>query len=141
MAHSTLSPEMTSYIAGAALGLVAKERRRQIDELGYTEDHDDRHGGEELASAAAFFLIPAFVNQDVCICTSEYGLAVQSVHELIAENAWDGIHRDDYEDAGVRSDVAIDTRIGQLVKGAALALAELERWLRERELRDRAKGR
>jgi|GEM_PF-1518933 len=137
MADNTLSPEMTSYFAGAALGLVVKERRRQIDELGYTEDHDDRHGGEELASAAAFFLVPAFVNQDVCTCTAEYGLIVQSMHELIGENAWEGIHRDDYDNGMLRSDVGIDTRIGQLVKGTALALAELERWLRARDLRKR----
>ncbi|MHB1273647.1 MAG: hypothetical protein ACYCZD_12935 [Rhodanobacter sp.] len=131
-----LSKEIQSDIARTAADLVLDERVRQIAEKGYSYDHDDAHGSEELASAAAFFLVPAFVNQDVCVCTAEYGLQVQSLHELIAENAYDGIHRDDYEDPGVRSDVAIDTRIGQLTKGLALGLAELERWMRAREMRD-----
>jgi len=143
MADNTLTPVMTAYIAGAALGLVVKERRRHVDELGYTEEHDDRHVGEELAAAAAFFLLPQRANQDVCVSAvsmhaDEPCLQVRSLHELLADSAWDGIHCDDYEQPGLRADVAIDTRIGQLVKGTALALAELERWLRERELRDLA---
>lgn len=36
--------------------LIAAERQRQIDAEGWTPDHDDEHGGGELADAAFVYL-------------------------------------------------------------------------------------
>jgi hypothetical protein len=41
----------------AALNDIAAERSRQIESEGWTADHDDAHGGEELARAAACYAI------------------------------------------------------------------------------------
>ncbi|MGN6229152.1 MAG: hypothetical protein ACTHNM_17135 [Dyella sp.] len=130
---TTLTKQRMETITVMAIAKVQTERARQIDEEGYSREHDDEHRNEELAAAAAFFLVPDFMNQDVCTCTTEYGLVVQSLHELIGENAWLGIQRDDTSDLGIRDDVRLDTRIHQVTKGLALGIAELERLLRMRE--------
>ncbi|TAM72332.1 hypothetical protein EPN44_16075 [bacterium] len=123
-------------IQRTALDMADAERRRQIFDKGYSHDHDDQHRAEELAAAAAFYLMPQSVNQDVCVSVGEGDLILKSLHELIGDEAWEGLFADDYADPSIRADVAMDTRINQLVKGVALGLAELERWLRMRELRD-----
>jgi hypothetical protein len=37
---------------------IADERRRQIEEEGWTADHDDQHENNELAKAAACYALP-----------------------------------------------------------------------------------
>ena len=37
--------------------LIAEERQRQIDEEGWTAEHDDEHEGGELADAAAAYAL------------------------------------------------------------------------------------
>lgn len=37
---------------------IANERRRQLDVLGWNDEHDDEHVDEELAHAAAYYAIP-----------------------------------------------------------------------------------
>lgn len=38
--------------------LIAAERRRQIEEEGWTPQHDERHSNGELALAAAAYVVP-----------------------------------------------------------------------------------
>lgn len=45
-------------MAPAGAELIAAERRRQVTVEGWTEDHDDRHEGGELAYAAICYLDP-----------------------------------------------------------------------------------
>lgn len=40
------------------IGEIAQERQRQINDEGWTEDHDDSHDIEELAVAAACYAYP-----------------------------------------------------------------------------------
>ncbi|QLG94676.1 hypothetical protein HZF02_23200 [Pseudomonas yamanorum] len=77
-----------------ALSAVLAERRRQIDQEGYTPQNDDRHAHGEIAQAAADYLSAEQI--------------------LTAKNSW-ALHK------------ARHPRRRQLVIGAALALAEIER--------------
>jgi hypothetical protein len=43
---------------GDGVVLIAAERQRQVTEEGWTVGHDDVHGGEELAQAAACYALP-----------------------------------------------------------------------------------
>lgn len=131
-----LSNETALDISRTALDMVGAERLRQVAEKGYDYRHDDQHSGEELAAAAAFFLLPEHLNHDVCTSRDDYTLQVQPLHELIGANAWEGIFRDSYDDLAIGDAAAVDMRIDQLVKAVALGLAELERWMRARELSD-----
>lgn len=40
--------------------LIAIERKRQIEELGYDYTHDNLYAGEQLAKAAAWYALPTF---------------------------------------------------------------------------------
>lgn len=132
MVHA-LTPADADAIFDEAVQMVIRERERQVIEKGHTADHDDQHDNEELAAAAAFFLLPQYMNQDVCACTTDGEMQVQPLHELIAGGAWDGIDCDDYGDD---TEAAVDTRVRQLAKGVALGIAEMERWLRARRRRE-----
>jgi hypothetical protein len=76
---------------------IAHERRRQLSKLGWSRDHDDSHTGGELARAAACFAAPRYVYSN----TWPWGWAAEPEQE------------------------APDRR--QLVKAAALLVAEIER--------------
>jgi hypothetical protein len=43
----------------SGIELIAEERKRQIEQEGYTAEHDDRHENGELAMAAACYATPA----------------------------------------------------------------------------------
>ncbi|AMV00303.1 hypothetical protein [Xanthomonas citri] len=118
-----------------ALGLVRMERTRQVLGKGYDVAHDDQHGADQLATAAGYYLLPLWHNQDVCVITTDGGLMVQPMLDLIADTTFDGLWRTDSEDDP--STEAIERRIETVVKGCALGVAELERLLR---LRAAAKG-
>lgn len=62
MSASKKSPDQIGLLA---VGMVAEERLRQANK-GYSRAHDDDHANEELAAAAAFYLLPSWMNQDVC---------------------------------------------------------------------------
>ncbi|HDS1829553.1 TPA: hypothetical protein UMZ03_001368 [Stenotrophomonas maltophilia] len=120
-----------------ALGLIADERHRQIDEKGYSAEHDDEHAQEELAAAAAFYLLPSWMNQDVVSVDANGAMEISPLQQLVAgsafnPSAWEGLTRleDDPEDD-------VDIRIQNIVRGLALGTAELERLLR---LRDNQEG-
>jgi hypothetical protein len=40
------------------VNLIAKERQRQIEKEGWSADHDDQHGSDALAMAAALYASP-----------------------------------------------------------------------------------
>lgn len=128
MALATL---MSDFIRTAALAQVEDERNRQLTEKGWSYEHDDQHGAEELAAAAAFYLIPDSMDRNVVQIRDDGDLGALEViplHALIREGAWNDITRD-YDDPESELDLRIDT----VVRGLALGLAELERLMRMRE--------
>lgn len=90
----------------SGLRLIAAERNRQVEEEGWTPEHDDTHDEGELASAAAVYALPMdeYTNEDdrMLIWPWEY--------------AW-------YKPTP-------DDRLGELVKAGALIAAEIDRLLR-----------
>lgn len=81
---------------------VQAERRRQIDEEGWTLEHDDQNSSGELAQAAAAYLIFAFSRS--------------ASDRTYAARLWPRLSG--FNPKGIRQD---------LVRACALALAELER--------------
>ena len=123
MSASKKSP---AYLGTLAFGMVLEERNRQIEAKGYTHAHDDtEHGNEELAAASAFYLLPSWMNPDVCIGDRSGGLILADLQGMVGEGAWDGISRD-HDDP----ESELDLRIANVVRGCALGLAELERLVR-----------
>lgn len=43
---------------------IAAERKRQVDEEGWTPEHDDQHIGKELAMAASCYAYPPGVSKE-----------------------------------------------------------------------------
>ena len=113
------------YAAGTALQLIVEERARQ--EKHYTPEHDDGRSREELAAAAAYFLLPSWLNPDVCTAEAD-GLTLQALWDLVGDAAWGDIGRD-FDDPTVW----LDLRIDHVVRGVTLGLAELERLIRIRD--------
>jgi len=92
---------------GQAASDILAERRRQIEEEGYTQYHDDQHDECEMALAAALYAIP-------------YGNL--------------GIEQYDYIELEMRLDVVAGWNVKpdrdyrqRLVKAGALIIAEIER--------------
>lgn len=132
---------MRPSLIAFACSLVVAERLRQINEKGYGPDHDDEHGGEELATAAAMFLLPASLNPDVAYAFDD-SLRVESLLDMLGAQTFD-VHRDDPEILDSPPAADLDERIATLTYGLALGMAELERILRLRhpgELRNLADG-
>ena len=58
-----LTKALEEKIMGKVMEEIAAERRRQIEQEGWMAEHDDRHGNEEMARAAACYAMsPAFRN-------------------------------------------------------------------------------
>ena len=101
---------------------IAQERIRQINEEGWSSEHDDGHPGGAMARAAACYAAPV------------------SVYSLTQGAA--GFHFTDlwpWESRGesttrtrLVSRAAIDTRIRELEKAGALCAAEIDRLIRRR---------
>lgn len=96
-----LSPFMSAVVA---------ERYRQIDQEGWSSEHDDAYKSRELARAGATYALQAG-----CPAEAFYGVALPDTWP------WD---RDWWKPAGYRRD---------LVKAAALILAEGEKFDRARK--------
>ncbi len=99
----------------SGIGLIAAERARQIDEEGWTPEHDRQHTGGELAQAAAYY------------CCRSNDLARLNEHIWPPEwhSSWakrEGLHLPTERD---------------LVKAGALIAAELDRRL---TLAEQARG-
>lgn len=92
------------------IALIAAERQRQIEDEGWTSDHDDTHFNGEMAIAAAYYATPKFLR------------------ELYS----DGVPK------GWPWDVkwwkpSPDNRIRELSKAGALIAAEIDRLTRKNE--------
>ena len=55
---ATLPIYQLRHLVPDGIDLIREERRRQIEEEGWTTEHDDEHGGADLARAAACYAIP-----------------------------------------------------------------------------------
>lgn len=89
------------------IDLIARERNRQIQHEGWDANHDEGHDAEELAEAAACYIMPARAR--ALGCTDD---------PFLWPGNWDW--KPTSED-----------RIRELVKGGALAAAEIDRLQRE----------
>lgn len=94
--------------ASDALRDVATERRRQIDAIGATPEHDDEHVNDEIAALACFYAMPPAA-RDWDATSTSYGA---TLGEAIKPIDWD---------------VKVGDRRRELVKAGALILAEIER--------------
>lgn len=98
-------------VGSTALMDVMRERTRQINEEGWTPDHDDQHDGGELAGAAASYALNA-----ACLLSPYDGTAIEGI-----PYSWPSTWGEEWwkpSSANPRRD---------LVKAAALILAEIER--------------
>ncbi len=97
------------------LEMIAAERIRQIEELGYTPEHDAEHDDHDLAFAAACYAAPTAV---YLIRQQEH--AEPKLHGSVQwvqpwPNEWGEFQRSD--------------RLDELVKAGALIAAEIDRML------------
>lgn len=99
------------------VALIAAERRRQIDEEGWTPDHDDTHANGELALAGACYAIPA--GHDTAEAIEFRTRSLLDGSDLPALWPWQ------------HSWYKRGDRKRELAKAGALIAAELDRILRE----------
>lgn len=99
--------------------LIAAERKRQIEEKGFTVEHDLRHTGDALAWAAVHFAIPDYVEID------HSGIVLHIYPELFAVLASRGMLPINFNRFGYGN------RIRSLTAAGALIAAELDRQLAE----------
>lgn len=91
-----------------AIELISEERTRQIQEEGWSKEHDSTHSNGELALAAVCYALPQ---------ANEYiSDNMGDVHVVDALWPWDRVW---YKPS--------DDRIRDLVKAGALIVAEIER--------------
>lgn len=91
-----------------AIDLIYQERGRQITREGYTPAHDDEHGHDELALAAALYALPA---------------ELRPFNDGEAPDYWP------WDDSSWKP--TPHDRIRELVKAGALIVAEIERLQRK----------
>lgn len=115
------------------IALIAHERERQINQEGWTPEHDDEHDDGDLAMAAVCYaaIVPVFRFED---CRPPGNL--HFVDPWPWDETWDKRRRiDNY---GADNDGALipigqytaEERIRNLVKAGALIAAEIDRLLR-----------
>jgi hypothetical protein len=114
--------------SGPGMELIAAERKRQLDEKGYTAAHDDQHANGELSLVAALLASPELLYR------KDPGNGASSYSDPWPETwdrRWD---KRPYHDKTGRPnhDVNFGTedRIRQLEKAGALIAAEIDRLLR-----------
>lgn len=90
------------------LALIAAERKRQVEVEGWTPEHDDAHGGNDLAAAAA-----AYANW-----SESYPLPDDYANGVTAPPCWP------WDDEWWKPS---DDPIRNLVKAGALIVAEIDR--------------
>ncbi|KGB98081.1 GP46 domain protein [Burkholderia multivorans] len=88
---------------------VRVERRRQVEEKGWTVEHDDKHACGEIAALATYYAMPAGVREWTATHTG-YGV---TFGQAILPDGWSAKIGDD--------------RRRELVKAGALILVEIER--------------
>lgn len=90
---------------------IAVERKRQIEEEGWTPDHDIQHYKGELAEAAAAYAYPEMV------CIAELDKDAHFRCDILFPDGW----------AEKRWKPSPDDRIRELEKAGALIAAEIDR--------------
>lgn len=109
---SSSNPNMDMKQTDAAMSRILTERVRQVEEKGYTQDHDDGHSDGAMAMAAACYAAGSEVHTRL-----PYGV-------MNFEPLWP------WEDSGA---IARKSRKEQLAIAGALIVAELERLMRDEE--------
>lgn len=90
-----------------AIEMLIKERERQLNEEGWTTEHDDTHIGYELSLAAGSYIAPVFIDDN----------------RIPVQWPWD---KEWWKPSP-------DNKIKELVKAGALIIAEIERLQRQGE--------
>ncbi len=118
---------MKSRQTESPIEMIAEERERQINQEGYSPEHDDEHDGGELALAAAVYAAPGifyskqeYANSIVFdVMSGPYNWTLQLPHNgnLQLPNRT----------------LSTSKRIDQLVKAGGLIIAEIERLQRLKE--------
>lgn len=96
-----------SYLPGKILNEIVQERVRQMYERGYDERHDDEHTNGDIALFAALYALPPEIRR--VRPSSNTGF----VQDLLLPLGWQFKHG--------------PTRRAELVRAAALIIAEIER--------------
>lgn len=91
--------------------LIAEERQRQVEQEGWTAEHDDGHSRGEMARAAACYAMPKSVREMPILHTS--------ILEFVWHWEWSW-----WKPAETKAKRA---RIRELVKAGALIAAEIDR--------------
>lgn len=100
---------------------IAAERARQIEELGYTPEHDAGHEGQDLAFAAAVYAAPTTI---YLIREIDHDNEHHQGGTLQWVEPWPvGWHRH----SSYRKVLTPEERIHQLAKAGALIAAEIDR--------------
>lgn len=87
------------------VALIAKERKRQVEQEGWTPEHDNQHEADELALAAALYAVPTWLRDD------------KNLRDVLWPYSW---ALDTWKPSP-------DNRIRELVKAGALIAAEIDR--------------
>ncbi len=100
---------------------IASERQRQIDEEGWTPEHDDQHRDRELAWAAISYAVPD--GSEVCrvFKSSFRGLQLKDTWPELWSSVWDKRPLPGH---------STTKRIRALERAGALIAAEIDRLLR-----------
>ena len=95
---------------------IAAERQRQIDEEGYSPEHDLEHGNGALAFAAACYASPSPI----------YRVGVRQDYDQTGEIRGEFTYGSPWPEGWARKSKG---RLGDLVKAGALIAAEIDRLL------------
>lgn len=105
------------------LELIAKERRRQVEKIGWSAEHDDNHKEGELAMASATYIAPEKIYY---YCEAESDFFINSgdrgdrrLQPAQYRFAWP------FDEKWYKP--TPEDRIREIVKGLALGLAEIDR--------------
>lgn len=113
--------------------LIAAERKRQIEEEGWTPEHDDEHGKSELAQAAACYawppMRPVFVKK-AWPWDREWWKPTIPVRGSVACGCRSAGECNHF--ASPTANAITDARIRDLAKAGALIAAEIDRLTRAR---------
>lgn len=112
-------PSLAGEVSEGARDVLA-ERQRQVEVEGWTHEHDDQHTNMEMAYAASAYLGPVWMAPPA-VSGGDFTVSSKPLFDFPPiQWAW---HREWWKPGG---DSAEDYR-WRLVRGAALALAEIER--------------
>lgn len=118
-----MAESLSTFRDGAAL--IAAERQRQVEQEGWTTDHDDGHTLGEMATAAACYALLSTRWKDTTI------LGEPLVRSILWP--WDDewFKPTDYPDPPYTPAVHDERRIRDLAKAGALIAAEIDRLQRK----------